>query len=319
VEFEFHHLDRRYEGLRVASRARDEEVLSSIARIGQQVPIVVVGGGDDGRAIVVDGYKRIRALVRLHHDTVRAIRWETSEAEALLLSRLIKTSTADSALEDGWFVRELHERFDLSLDEIAQRLVRSKSWVSTRLGLVTELPDSIQEQVRRGEIVPHAAMKHLLPLARADRDGAIALAAAIGRLRPTTRQTEVLCCAFARGNKKTKAFVLEHPELAVRAREQSSTATLPAPAPSAELHKDLSALGGIARRAIGRIHGASLISLTPPEIEEIGHAFARAKTQAEILFRLLEEEIRSCSTKTCEPPFSSSTPPATESEPSAVC
>lgn len=302
MELEFHRLDRRYEGLRVSSRDRDEAVLSSIARIGQQMPVIVIDGGENGRSIVVDGFRRIRALIRLHRDTVRVARWDVGEADALLLSRLIQASRADSALEQGWFIRALRERFDLSLEEIAHRLVRSKSWVSTRLGLVEALPASIQEQVRRGEIVPHAAMKYLLPLSRADREGAAALASAIGRLRPSTRQTEVLCVAFARGNRKTKTFVLEHPELVVRAREQPASAPLPSEIPAGGLPKDLFGIAQMARRASGRLSLGALGSLTPPEIEEVGRAFARARTDTQHLFQLLEEEIPKCSMKTQEKP-----------------
>jgi ParB/RepB/Spo0J family partition protein len=301
VELEFHRLDRRYERLRVSSHARDEEVLTSIVRIGQQMPVVVVDGGDEGRAIVVDGHKRIRARIRLQHDTVSALRWDVTEADALFTSRLMESSKADSALEQGWFIRELRERFDLTVEEIARRLVKSKSWVSTRLGLVSDLPEEIQERVRQGEIVAHAAMKYLLPLSRADREGAIALATAIARHHPSTRQTEMLCVAFARGSSKAKAFVLAHPEIVVRAREQSSNALLPADV-SPELQNDLSAIAGIARRASGRIGIGALATRTPPEIEELGRAFARARTDTQYLFLLLEEEITKCSTNTCVKP-----------------
>jgi ParB/RepB/Spo0J family partition protein len=290
MELEFSQLDRRYEGLRVSSRARDEEVLSSIARVGQQNPVIVVVGEEHDREIVVDGFKRIRALIRLERDTVQATRWEVSEPEALLISRTIRSSK-DSPIEEGWLLRELRDRFDLSIEEIGRRLGRSASWVSNRLGLVNDLPESIQDQVRKGEIVPHAAMRYFLPLSRADLEGAVALASAIGRLRPTTRQTEALCVAFARGSDKARAFVLEHPELVLRAREDASSPPLPAEIPSAQLRKDLLAIAGIARRASGRAGEGALRSLTPPEIEELGRAVARARTDTEHLFLLLKEEI----------------------------
>ena len=41
------------------------------------------------------------------------------------------------------------------------------SWVSRRLALVHELPEAIQERVRRGEVGAHGAAKYLVPLARA--------------------------------------------------------------------------------------------------------------------------------------------------------
>jgi ParB-like chromosome segregation protein Spo0J len=53
-------------------------VLASIAAVGQQIPIVVVR--DAQVPVVVDGYKRVRVLRRLRHDTVQAVAWELGEA-----------------------------------------------------------------------------------------------------------------------------------------------------------------------------------------------------------------------------------------------
>ncbi len=152
----------------------------------------------------------MRALARLQQDTVRATCWDLPEQEALLLERLMRSSEGDSAPEQGWLLRELRTRFELSIDELAQRFDRSASWVSGRLGLVNDLPEAIQEQVRRGRLVPHAAMKYLLPLARSNRAGAIELAAAIAPMMPSSRQTEALCVAFARGTRPARRHVLEH-------------------------------------------------------------------------------------------------------------
>lgn len=72
------------------------------------------GGGDAGRYILVDGYKRVRALVKLRRDTVRATCWDLPEADALLLERLMQTSSGGSAREQAWLLRELRDRFDLT-------------------------------------------------------------------------------------------------------------------------------------------------------------------------------------------------------------
>ena len=73
MELEFHQLDMRYEGLRVRRPERERRLLSSLAERGQQVPIVVIGLTEEAnRFLVIDGYKRIRALRRLGQDTVRA-------------------------------------------------------------------------------------------------------------------------------------------------------------------------------------------------------------------------------------------------------
>lgn len=96
------------------------------------MPIVVVEGGDGGRRIVIDGYKRVRALKRLAQDTVRATSWEVPEAEALLLDRLMRTSESEGAFEQGWLPRELRLRFSLSHEVLARRFDKSQSWVSPR-------------------------------------------------------------------------------------------------------------------------------------------------------------------------------------------
>lgn len=289
MELELHQLDRRYEQLRTSCPAREARVLASLDRYGQQLPVVVVAGGDEGRFVLVDGYKRDRGLGKLGRDTVRAICWELPEAEALLLGRLMQLGAADSALEQGWLLRELRDRFDLTVEELARRFDRSVSWVSGRLGLVSELPESIQEMVRQGRLVPHAAMKFLLPLSRADRQGAMALAAAIAPLRPSTRQTEALCVAYARGGEQARRNLCEHPALFLRARE-SADAPLP-PSAGEQLLRDLRALGDITRRAAARLADGAVRELLPPEREVLRRRAGTARDDVKQLFDHLEREI----------------------------
>src|SRR5690606_1241530 len=138
---------------RTTSRKRDSRVLASLARDGQQLPVVVVADAD--RYVLVDGYKRVRGLLQLGQDLVRATCWDLPEQEALLLGRLMRSGEGESALEQAWLLRELQERFALTLDELACRFGRSPSWVSRRLGLSRELPDAIQQLVRQGKLGPH--------------------------------------------------------------------------------------------------------------------------------------------------------------------
>ena len=72
-----------------------------LAEAGQQVPVVVVTAGESNRHVLVDGFKRVRALQRLGRDTVRAMVWDLSEAEALLLERLMRSGDGAGALEEG--------------------------------------------------------------------------------------------------------------------------------------------------------------------------------------------------------------------------
>lgn len=170
MDLEFHQLDLRHEGLRVRRPERERRLLSSLADRGQQVAIVVIRLPEDSnRFLVIDGYKRIRALQRLGHDTVHATVWDMDETEALILDRSLRTAEGETALEQGWLLAELHRSFGLSLEDLARRFDRSVSWVSRRLALVRELPESVQQLVRLGKIGAHSAMKYLTPIARANQ------------------------------------------------------------------------------------------------------------------------------------------------------
>ena len=159
MDLEFHQLDGRYERLRVRQPARERRLLASLADAGQQMPIVVVTEG--ATYVVVDGHKRVRCLRRLQRDTVAAVVWEMPEAEALIFRQLLRTDATDSAFEQGWLLRTLHDDHHFTLEALARRFDRSVSWVSRRLSLVRTLPDAVQQHVQAGRLVPHAAMKYL--------------------------------------------------------------------------------------------------------------------------------------------------------------
>src|SRR5437899_5895712 len=141
MKLEFHQLDRRYEHLRVRNPERQRRLLASLAASGQQTPIVVVASSEKpDRYLVIEGYKRVAVLEQLARDTVEAVVWEMSEADALVLDRSMRFSEQETALEQGWLLSELEQRFGYSLEDLARRFDRSVSWVSRRLALVEQLP-----------------------------------------------------------------------------------------------------------------------------------------------------------------------------------
>src|ERR1017187_2797433 len=71
MQREFHHLDRRWEHLRVRPPHRQRRLMASLAESGQQTPIVVVLSPDHrDRYLVIDGHKRIAALQQPHEQKV---------------------------------------------------------------------------------------------------------------------------------------------------------------------------------------------------------------------------------------------------------
>lgn len=250
MDLEFHQLDLRHEGLRVRRPEREKRLLASLAERGQQVPIVVIAAaGAPKQFLVIDGYKRIRALQRLGRDTVRATVWDMDEAEALVLDRSLRTAEGETALEQGWLLAELHGGFGLSLDDLARRFDRSVSWVSRRLALVRELPESVQQQVRLGKIGAHAAMKYLVPMARAKRYDCERLAEEIARNQFSTHEVGLLYAAWRNGPTSVREGIIADPKLFLRARREIEEEEPVSVRAAEELIHNLDMLGAIARRA----------------------------------------------------------------------
>jgi ParB/RepB/Spo0J family partition protein len=287
---ELHELDLRYEALRRRAPEQEKRLLASLAQHGQQAPVVVVGS-ESGRAVVVDGYKRLRALRKLKADTVLVTSWKLAEAEALMLERLMRTAGRDDAFEQAWLLRELGQRFALSQEQLARRFDKSTSWVCRRLALVAQLPEEIQERVRRGEIVAHAAMKYLVPLARANRAASLRLVAALAKSHPSSRQIGALYGAWLSGNAKTRELLLSDPWLYFRAQEQARHAQKLEQGPAQQLLSDLGALGGISRRACSKLRQGLARKLLPPERDETHRCLRQAKADADALFLLGQQEL----------------------------
>jgi ParB family transcriptional regulator, chromosome partitioning protein len=288
VELELHQLTLRYEHLRKRHPSHERVLLASLAEIGQQLPIVVVRQED--QFVLIDGYKRVRALRRLARDTVRATRWEVEEVEALLLERGLRRGSED-ALDQAWLLSELKHRFGWSVEELARRFEHSKSWVSGRLALLEALPGPIQQQVRVGALSAHAAMKYLVPLARLDGEAARQLAAALASMKPTTREVGALYSGWRSGTQRTRELILHTPQIYLQA--QAAQSAPPASATERFL-RDLGALGGIARRAHRALEAGLLQQLLQGERVEVNEAFARANAELQRLIHRFELENRPC-------------------------
>src|SRR5262249_9641378 len=140
MQLEFHQLDPRLEPLRVRDPTRQRRLVASLAEGRQQTPIVVVAAeGQADRYVVIDGYKRIAALEQLGRDTVEAVVWPMSEAAAVLLDRSLRLSAHETALEVGWLLAEMEQRFGYGLEELARTFNRSLQWLLRRLPLAAFL------------------------------------------------------------------------------------------------------------------------------------------------------------------------------------
>ena len=251
MQLEFHQLDRRWEHLRARQPRLQRRLLASLAENGQQTPIVVVVAPDHPeRYLVIDGHKRTAALQQLGRDTVEATVWAMSEAEALLLERSLRFGRQETALEQGWLLAEMEQRFGYSIEELARRFDRSVSWVSRRLALVELLPEAIQQQVREGAIAAQVATRYLAPVARVNRAHCERMAAAFVQHHCDARQAGQLYAAWRAGSRVARERILAEPELFLKTQRQPPA---PVTTHAAALERDLELAVAIIERARRRL------------------------------------------------------------------
>ena len=219
MELEFHLLNLKYESIKARSRKAESRLLASLVDHGQLSPIIVLpGAGDPPRYIVVDGFKRIRALKRAGHDTVKAVIWPEDEVSALIAINHLQRSVDRTALEDAYLIKVLRDFHGLSYEEIGRRLGRSKGWVGRRLGLLTILPVWLQDQIRTGVLQCYAATRYILPLAGSNQTDAKKLIKNIRSLNLSTREIGASYKASRDSDPTGRDFIVYKPHVFFRAR-----------------------------------------------------------------------------------------------------
>lgn len=273
MQLEFHQLDRRLESLRVRQPARQRRLMASLAEAGQQTPVIVIE--QQGRYLVIDGHKRIAALAQLGRDTVEAAVWAMSEAEALVLERSMRTRQPETALEQGWLLAEMESRLGCSIEELARRFDRSRTWVASRLALVETLPQPVQQLVREGQISAAIAMRCLTPVARVNVEHCQRLAEAFATAATpwTTRQAGELYRAWRHASRALRERIVAAPELYRKAQQ-----------PASSLEKQLHQLAALAQRALAELPSP------PPESASVRRSLARAIELLSELQQRLDEE-----------------------------
>jgi ParB family chromosome partitioning protein len=256
MQLEFHQLDLRYKHLRVTDAGRQRRLVGSLAEQGQQTPVMVIKG-DDNRFVLIDGYLRVQGLKKLGQDTVDAVVVELSERDALLYRYGMQNKGGRSALEEGWLLHELSSQHGMTQTELAARLERSVSWVSRRLALVRDLPPEGHQLVRTASVCPHAAMKYLVPLARANRSDCLLLIEGLAKHKVSERQLKQLYRGWHSVDREQWQRICDKPLLYLKVTEADSddgpSWCTDVQLSQRQLRSDLRALGAICWRARQRL------------------------------------------------------------------
>lgn len=292
MTLEFHQIAMKYAALRMRDPKEEARLLASLAEQGQKTPVWVVAVSGEVPFVLIHGYRRVQLLEKLGRDTVEALALTTSELEALLLAHRLERNRTPSALEEAWLLRELTEVHRLSAKELAQQCLRTPSWVSRRLALVRSLPESVQEAVRAGTLCPHAAMKALVPLARANQGHCERLArslAASGE-RLSSRLVEKLYAAYRAASAEVRENIVDNPLVFLRVDEERSRPDPPEPpAQTAALLQGIEGLGGLARRMRHALKTLPASAFDPGFVELLHDAWIETQADLHVLSTRLAE------------------------------
>ena len=155
-EVELAGLDLRYEGFRLKQPALEERLLASIAQRGIEEPLEGVEVGP--AQVLLNGFKRYRCARKLHIATVPYCSLGQDEAGAIVSLLKLSNHRTLSILEQAVFIAELKNALQMNVAEIALELSRSKSWVTMRLGLLSEMSAKVRQQLFAGAFPVYSYM-----------------------------------------------------------------------------------------------------------------------------------------------------------------
>jgi ParB family chromosome partitioning protein len=126
----------------------DEEALealaASIREVGVLQPIVIGPADDEGRHVLVAGERRLRAAKLAGLDTIPAV-IRVSDDSGRLAEALIENVQREDlgSLEEAAAYRSLMEDFDMTHEQVAERVGKSRSAITNTVRLLN-LPGAIQ-------------------------------------------------------------------------------------------------------------------------------------------------------------------------------
>ncbi len=134
----------------VFDQERMAELAASIAEVGLVQPVVVRQSGDWYE--LISGERRLRAFVALGKSSIPALVRELPEPQAAM-AVLIENIQRENLnpLEEAVAYRRLVDEFDLTQEEVARRVGKSRVHVTNTLRLLS-LPLPVQEAVGSGAL-----------------------------------------------------------------------------------------------------------------------------------------------------------------------
>ncbi len=185
-----------------------EEMAASVRDQGIIQPLLVRRVGDGYELIA--GERRLRAAVKAGLKEVPVVVREASNSETLQLALIENLQREDlNPIEEATAYQRLQEEFELSQEEIAQKVGKSRPAVANSMRLLL-LPKEVQQEVAGGKLLAGQA-RALLGL----ENETLILAAAREVIAKglSTRETERMVGRFKSSRKRRRVAPIADPDL----------------------------------------------------------------------------------------------------------
>jgi hypothetical protein len=159
----------RYEGHRMRDDVREARLLSSIAQRGIEQPLKGVDTPQE--RFLLKGFKRYRCALKLAIGRVPYVSLGEEEAMGIISLMRVAKNHRLNLLEEAKFIVELLTLHQMSAGEIAEKLGRSKGWVSMRRSLFEEMSEDLERILFRGAFPVYSYMYTLRPFMRMNSVG----------------------------------------------------------------------------------------------------------------------------------------------------
>lgn len=282
-------IDERYRALRLARPEVMASLRRSVSERGLLHP-VVVNRLTDGRAVLLDGFKRVSILREQGADSV-PVQWvvlSASQAEASILA-YNAPHRGLCELEEAWLVRSLCRSHRLSQTKVSALLSRHKSWVCRRLALCERLAESVQDDVRLG-LVSGSVAREVARLPRGNQGRVVKVIQEHGLSSALTRK---LCVRWLEApDEPSREAVLAEPVLPlVKTVAIKSAGSQWAPVRDPRLSSIGEAVRQVALRCPGPLSElADRVTFYPPDTLERSEVEIVHELLAIVSLRLLEAE-----------------------------
>jgi len=272
-------LGEQYGVLRLTRPGIVAALRRSIEQVGLLRPLLA-NLERNGKLVLLDGYKRLRALRDLERRDA-AVRVVQLDAAASMVA-LVGHNAAHRGLcelEQGWVVRALVRDCGLKQSAVAVLLGHHKSWVCRRLALCTHLEDCLQQDIRLGLLSATMARE----LARLPRGNQAPVAASLQRHRLGSRQAAKLVDHALRCRTEPALAALLRdpwPRLVVRRDEEPSRDARLGEVAEA-LRRRLMTLESAAGWWHQSVQRHPLATLSPEELAVLGELAATTRSRCE--------------------------------------